>query len=142
MMNEITMQKVLYTKLHEALMKAEKDEISINELKKHTRLNQEDKAILERIDFLSTTKLPGDMGQLISSLDLQNPFLFIGRYIRCFSDANFVVHHLQLSLIAQLRKHEIFDNYPLIDNLVDCCNELTQLRTALMTSRINVNQTG
>ncbi len=65
------------------------------------------------------------MGRLISMLDLHKPFLNLGRYIRSFLDAEFVVLGFKEMLQQKMEQSGTDEN--LVDGLVDCCKTLKGL---------------
>src|ERR1700748_49957 len=92
--------ETLFQSLYTAIAAAAEFEVTADRyLKQHTTLND---TLSKQIDDLKTVILPERMGMLISVLDLYTSFQMLGRYIRSFADAAFVIHNLEERIIAQL----------------------------------------
>ena len=81
---------------------------------------------LTNIDELKTVELPEKMGKLIGTLDLFHFFQSLGRYIRSFADAEFVLHNIREQVIAKLADNDMVECLA-IQALIECCEAMTAM---------------
>jgi hypothetical protein len=92
--------------LFNALQVAALNEIRLAQFLREHNSHKKEEAILQQLDQMSGVALPEAMGRLIGTLDLQNAFLSLGRYIRGFGDAEFVMDKLQEAVMDRLANCE------------------------------------
>jgi hypothetical protein len=119
----------IYESLYTALQQSAKEEIALDDVFKR-KLTNNNELHKKRMNELTQTALPQHMGQLIGTLELHTPFLSLGRYIRSFNDAEFVIRNLKTPIITGLKGKEIAD-IPAINLLIQTSIEVCDIADAL-----------
>jgi len=82
---------------------------------------------IKLLDDLAANDLPDSMGKLISKLELQSQFQSLGRYVRSFTDAEFVIRNLREQILSRLNDHEVVA--AAINKLIHCSESITRQLT-------------
>ncbi len=104
MMNE-TIETQFYV-LFNAIQNAAMNEIQLGQLLHEHHGPKKDEAVLKELEKLSSVALPEKIGRLIATLDLQNAFLSLGKYVRNFGDAEHLLDKLQVLMTERLTNGE------------------------------------
>ncbi|WEK17931.1 MAG: hypothetical protein P0Y49_14100 [Candidatus Pedobacter colombiensis] len=130
--NQITLDSAnLYHTLQSAFRQATADETALRQWMGSKRTLPLDETLPERFDGLVSKQLPEAFGHFISGVDLQHSFLQLGRYVRSFADAAFVIKNMETSILSQMEKFSITASCKWVDELVSCCHEVSKMHTFL-----------
>lgn len=72
-------------------------------------------------------ELPQYLGKLFADLQVQKEFSLMGRHIRTFKDAHFVVQHMQRLLEIRMEQEGTLKSLGLIEALISLCNEVKEM---------------
>lgn len=111
----------IYETFHASLKKASELEQQVREGKGDFNYAQGD--TIKQLEHLSANELPVYMGKLISELGLQPQFQSLGRYIRSFTDAEYVVRNLREQILGRLAGAG--SAHAAIRGLVTCTDSIT-----------------
>ncbi len=130
MMNDIAENTALINRFQQTLAQAAIDELTIRDFT-CDNIEKNNGYRMNRIAEVAIVELKEYFGRLINILNLHNPFLFLGREIQNFSDAEFVVINLHTFFVAQLQACETYLPFQLIESVINCCAELKLLLTEI-----------
>lgn len=113
-MTEVKLETPFYVLFH-AIQSASLNEIQLNQLLHEHRGRKKDEIVIKELAELTSVVLPEKFGRLIATLDLQNAFLSLGKYVRNFGDAKQVLDKLQelmdISISKQRRPKTGYSGY-------------------------------
>jgi hypothetical protein len=109
----------IYDKLYASVKNAADREQQLRD-----KTGTEGKEAIKRLEGIVVNELPEYMGKMISGLGLQQQFQSLGRYVRSFTDAEFVVRNLKDQIIRGICESEIAD--AAISGLIQCSNTVIE----------------
>jgi rRNA maturation protein Rpf1 len=92
--------------LYNAVQSASMNETQLGQLLHEHHSPKKNETIIKELEELSSVALPEKFGRLIATLDLQNAFLSLGKYVRNFGDAEQVLDKLQVLMTERLTSCE------------------------------------
>jgi hypothetical protein len=107
----------IYDKLYASVKKAADKEQQLRD-----EAGTANKAAIKRLEGKAANELPEFMGKMISGLGLQQQFQSLGRYVRSFTDAEFVVRNLKDQIISNFFTNDTAQ--VAIDNLISCSDSI------------------
>ena len=116
--------------LLEAIHKASAKEATLGQML-HDDSVKPEVSNLKAVEALASVTLPEGFGKLIALLDLQHSFLSLGRYVRGFTDAAYVLEKLQQLISERLAESvEQAKALTVIKELTGCAEMYATLLTA------------
>jgi hypothetical protein len=117
--------------LFNAVQAAALTEIQLGQYAHEHKNVKKDNTAFDQMARLASVELPTAFGRLIANTDLQNAFLSLGRYVRCFEDAAYVLDKLQPLMEDRLNTNEEAHINGAITQLIDCAEQYTKLFSML-----------
>jgi len=77
-----------------------------------------------RLSDIQVTELPEHLGKLFADLGVQKEFSLMGRHIRTFEDASFVVHHMRRLLQVRMEAEGTLRTLNLVNEIIALCEEM------------------
>jgi hypothetical protein len=130
-MNEISTNKALFDKLHKALEKAASDEASHRRMISNEDYDDDAKQKIHKLNNIAVLELKEYMEQFSLLLNIQVSMAFLGKRIGNFNDAAAIVNDSRIQIISKLESQKVPEQLGVIDNIVNCCNELSSIATFL-----------
>lgn len=116
MENVTLIEMAIYERLHASLKKASQIEEVIKE--GSANFNYLTGNAIRKLEHLAANDLPEYMGRLISELGLLQQFQSLGRHIRSYTDAEYVLRNLREQILSRLGNSE--PAYAAIRGLIAC----------------------
>lgn len=111
----------IYARLYASLKIAAETEKELRQQNEEGLQHNANKAALRQLNEIAGAELPNCMGKLISHLELQGAFQSLGRYVRSFADAEFVVRNLKEQILTSLDKCCDSTIIGVVNNFINCC---------------------
>jgi hypothetical protein len=130
-MSKFSNYKLLYDNLYNALEQATTDEFQHLEYVTIGGYTNEEKEKIMALSHVALLELREYMDQLISLFNIEPPMSFLGKRISNFADAAYIVNNCRIQLISKMSQQDTPECDRVINNIVNCCNELSSIAAVL-----------